>query len=50
MKFNIEKLERKMPYELPENLFEEIQKNVLDKTLPKKEAKVFSLQNTLLFI
>lgn len=44
MKFNIEKLERKMPYELPENLFEEIQKNVLDKTLPKKEAKVFSLQ------
>ena len=44
MKYDIEKLERKTPYELPENVFEEVQKNVLEKTLPRKETKVFSLQ------
>ncbi|SFI29882.1 hypothetical protein [Halpernia frigidisoli] len=41
---DIEKLSRKMPYKLPENTFETVQKNVLEKTLVKKEAPIFNLK------
>lgn len=41
-KLDIEKWERKNP-KLPENFFDEMQKNVLAKTINKKEPKRFSL-------
>lgn len=41
-KINIEKWERKNP-KLPENFFDEMQKNVLAKTINKKEPKRFNL-------
>lgn len=34
--FNIEQLAKKTPYKIPENTFEEMQENVLNKTVRKK--------------
>ncbi|SEG19311.1 hypothetical protein SAMN05421847_1688 [Halpernia humi] len=42
--FDIEKLDRKTPYDLPENTFAEIQRNVFDKVEIKKETPIFSLK------
>lgn len=43
--FDLDKLERKTPYKVPENFFEEMQANVLKQTTnkEKKETKVFRL-------
>ena len=43
--FNIEQLAKKTPYKIPENTFEEIQENVLNKTVRKKEhqPKIFKI-------
>ena len=43
--FDLDKLERKTPYKVPENFFEEMQANVLKNTTnkEKKETKVFRL-------
>lgn len=43
--FNLDNLEKKMPYKIPENFFEEMQENVLAKTTlnQKKSAKIFTL-------
>lgn len=43
--FDIDKLERKTPYKIPENFFEEMQANVLKQTAQKekKETKIFKL-------
>jgi hypothetical protein len=43
--FDLDKLERKTPYKVPENFFEEMQENVLKQTTKKrkKETKVFRL-------
>ena len=43
--FNLDSLEKKTPYKIPENFFEEMQGNVLDKIAqkPKNETKVFKL-------
>jgi hypothetical protein len=42
--FDLDKLERKNPYKVPENFFEEMQENVLKQTTKKKkETKVFKL-------
>lgn len=38
--FNIENLERKNIYSVPEDFFSEMQRNVLQEVSPKKEAKV----------
>ena len=40
---DIEKLERKNIYKVPDNFFEEMQMKVLLKTAPKKEAKIIKL-------
>lgn len=42
--FDIEKLDREMPYNLPEKTFENMQINVLAKTLNKKQAPIFNLK------
>lgn len=42
--FNLDQLEKKTPYTLPNNFFDEMQKNVLAETVnKKKEAKVINL-------
>ena len=43
--FNIEQLAKKIPYKIPENTFEEMQENVLNKTVRKKEhqPKIFKI-------
>lgn len=43
--FNIEQLAKKTPYKIPENTFEEMQQNVLNKTVRKKEhhPKIFKI-------
>lgn len=43
--FDLDKLERKTPYKIPDNFFEDMQTNVLKKTVnqEKKSAKVFKL-------
>ncbi len=43
--FNIEQLAKKTPYKIPENTFEEMQENVLNKTVRKKEhhPKIFKI-------
>ena len=41
---DIEKLSREMPYKIPENTFEIVQKKVLAKTLHKKQAPIFNLK------
>ena len=43
--FDLDKLERKNPYKVPENFFEEMQENVLKQTIKKevKKPKVFKL-------
>ena len=43
--FDLDKLERKNPYKVPENFFEEMQENVLKQTIKKevKNTKVFKL-------
>jgi hypothetical protein len=42
--FDLDKLERKTPYKVPENFFEEMQANVLKKPQKReKETKVFRL-------
>ena len=43
--FNLDNLEKKTPYQIPENFFEEMQGNVLQKieNKPVKETKVFRL-------
>lgn len=43
--FDLDKLERKTPYKIPDNFFEDMQSNVLKKTVnqEKKSAKVFKL-------
>lgn len=43
--FNLDNLDKKTPYKIPENFFEEMQGNVLKKIekKPHKEAKVFRL-------
>lgn len=43
--FDLDKLERKTPYKIPDNFFEDMQTNVLKKTVnqDKKSAKVFKL-------
>ena len=46
MKIDIEKLERKTPYEIPESFFEEVQSKVLQETLSSKPTKRFSLHFT----
>lgn len=40
---DIEKLERKNIYQLPDEVFEKMQANVLQKTLPVKRAKIIKL-------
>lgn len=40
---DIEKLERKNVYKVPENFFAEMQQKVLAETAPKKEAKIFKI-------
>lgn len=40
---DIDKLERKNVYKVPENFFAEMQQKVLAETAPKKEAKIFKL-------
>ena len=40
---DIDKLERKNVYKVPENFFAEMQQKVLAETTPKKEAKIFKL-------
>lgn len=42
--FDIEKLDRKTPYELPENTFADMQSNVFQKIEIKKEAPIFNLK------
>lgn len=42
--FDIEKLKRKTPYELPENTFADMQRNVFQKIEIKKEAPIFNLK------
>lgn len=48
--FNIDKLEKKMPYQIPENFFEEMQQNVLNEIerKPIKKTKVFRLNYTVI--
>ena len=48
--FNIDKLEKKMPYQIPENFFEERQQNVLNEIerKPIKKTKVFRLNYTVI--
>ena len=41
---DIEKLSRETPYKLPENTFESVQNNVLQKTLRKTQTPVFNLK------
>jgi len=41
--FDLEKLERKNIYKVPEKLFENIQENVLNNVLPAKKAPIFKL-------
>ena len=43
--FNLDSLEKKTPYKIPENFFEEMQDNVLEKIEKKqhKETKIFRL-------
>lgn len=43
--FNIEQLAKKTPYKIPKNTFEEMQQNVLNKTVRKKEhhPKIFKI-------
>lgn len=43
--FNLDKLERKTPYQVPRNFFEEMQENVLKQTIKKekKSARIFKL-------
>ena len=43
--FDLDKLERKNPYKVPENFFEEMQENVLKQTTKKevKKPKIFKL-------
>ena len=43
--FNIEQLAKKTPYKIPENTFEEMQENVFNKTVRKKEhqPKIFKI-------
>ena len=43
--FDLDKLERKNPYKVPENFFEEMQENVLKQTTKKevKNTKIFKL-------
>lgn len=43
--FNLDNLEKKTPYQIPENFFEEMQGNVLQKieNKPVKETKIFRL-------
>lgn len=47
--FNLEQIDKKTPYQIPENFFEEMQGNVLDKIAkkPKKETKIFKLNFTM---
>lgn len=40
---DIEKLERKNVYKVPENFFAEMQQKVLAETAPKKEARIFKI-------
>lgn len=40
---DIEKLERKNVYKVPETFFNEMQQKVLAETAPKKEAKIFKI-------
>ncbi|WP_417428101.1 hypothetical protein [Halpernia sp.] len=40
--FDIEKLERKTPYEIPINTFEQVQKRVLEETINKRKSIGFS--------
>lgn len=40
--FDIENLERKIPYHLPANFFEQMQENVLRETIYIKRVKIFS--------
>ena len=40
--FNIEQLAKKTPYKIPENTFEEMQENVFNKTVRKKDFAFFS--------
>jgi hypothetical protein len=37
--FDLDKLERKTPYKVPENFFEEMQENVLKQTTKKRKKK-----------
>ncbi|WP_027378652.1 hypothetical protein [Chryseobacterium daeguense] len=41
--FDIEKLERKNIYTVPDNLFENIQERVMNDIMPKKKAPIFKL-------
>lgn len=48
--FNIDNLEKKMPYQIPENFFEEMQQNVLNEIERKsfKKTKVFRLNYSVI--
>ena len=48
--FNIDKLEKKTPYQIPENFFEEMQRNVLNKIESKsyKKTKTFRLNYSVI--
>ena len=43
--FNLDNLDKKTPYKIPKNFFEEMQDNVLEKIekIPNKETKIFRL-------
>ena len=47
--FNIEQLAKKIPYKIPENTFEEMQENVLNKTVRKKNINRRFLKSIFLW-